>query len=58
VTTHFVVNPKIVTSEFPFRAVRQDAPPAGSKLREKMGKFVPQGALDLGGAVFTQSRIY
>ena len=36
VTTLFVADAEIVARRAPFQTVRQDAPPAGTKLREKV----------------------
>jgi hypothetical protein len=57
VTTLFVANAKIVTSRAPFRTVRQNAPPPGTKLREEVRQFMTQCSIDLGKSMFVESRI-
>jgi hypothetical protein len=57
VTTLFVANAKIVARRAPFRSVRQDAPPAGPKLREEVRQFMTQCSIDLGESMFAESRI-
>jgi hypothetical protein len=47
VTAHFVADSEITASVTPFRAVRQDPPAAGTKLREHMCQFVTQRSIDV-----------
>jgi hypothetical protein len=56
-TARFVANSEIATRRAPFGTVGQDPPASGAKLRQEMGQFVPKSAIDLGYAVFAQSRI-
>ena len=53
----FVANPKITAGPAPFRSMRQNATPAGAKLREKMGQLMTKGAIDFPFSVFSESRI-
>jgi hypothetical protein len=57
VTAHFVSDSESATGRAPFGAMRQDSPASGAELREKMREFVPKCAIDLGVAMFAQSRI-
>ena len=57
VTTLFVANAEIMARRTPFRTVRQNAPPAGTKLREKVRQFMAQCSIDLGESMFAESRI-
>ena len=50
-TTLLVRNSQIATSLPPFDTVRQNPPPARTKLRENMRQFVAQGAIDFGRMV-------
>jgi hypothetical protein len=57
VTTLFVANAEIMARRAPFRSVRQNAPPAGAKLREEVRQFMTQCSIDLGESMFAESRI-
>ena len=57
VTTLFVANTEIMARRAPFRTVRQNAPPAGTKLRKKMRQFMTQCSIDLGKSMFAEQRI-
>src|SRR3981189_1219072 len=57
VTTRFVANAEIMARRTPFRTVRQNAPPAGPKLREEVRQFMTQCSIDLGKSMFAESRI-
>ena len=54
VTTLFVANAEIVTGRAPFRTVRQNAPPTGTKLREEMRQLMTQCSVDLGKSMFAE----
>ena len=56
-TTLFVANAEIMARRAPFRTVRQDAPPAGTELREKMRQFMTQCSIDFGKRMFAEPRI-
>ena len=45
-TTLLVANPEVVASLPPFNTVRWNPPPARAKLREDMGQFMAQCAVD------------
>ena len=53
----FVGDPKVAAGVSPFRAVGRQAAPARAELGQEMGQFMAQGAVDLGGVVFAQTRI-
>ena len=57
VTTLFVANAEIMARRAPFLTVRENAPPAGTKLREKVRQFMAQCSIDLGESMFAESRI-
>ena len=51
VTTGFVANPEITAGVTPFWTMRRDAAATSTKLREKMGEFVAQRAINFGLAI-------
>ena len=55
--TIFVANAEIMARRAPFRTVWQDAPPAGTELREKMRQFMTQCSIDFGKRMFAEPRI-
>jgi hypothetical protein len=57
VTTLFVANAEIMARCAPFRTVRQNAPPTGTKLRKEVRQFMTQCSIDLGKSMFVESRI-
>ena len=57
VTTLFVADAEIVARRAPFQTVRQDAPPASTKLREEVRQFMTQCSIDLGKSMFAEPRI-
>ena len=53
----FIANAKIAASLAPFRSMRQNATPAGPKLREKMRELMTKRAIDFRLSVFRESWI-
>ena len=56
-TARFPGNAEITAGLAPFRPVRGEAAPSGTPVRDEMRELVPQGAIDLSLAKFTQTRI-
>ena len=57
VAAFFIADAKIEASLAPFRSMRQNAAPAGPKLREKMRELMTKSAIDFGFSVFSKSWI-
>ena len=55
--TRFIGDPKITAGLPPLRAVRRNLSPARAEVRQQMGQFMPQGAVDLVRAVVLQTGI-
>jgi hypothetical protein len=53
----FTNDSQLATGHPPFRAMRKNAAAASARLRDQMGQFVPQRAIDFRCAVIAQARI-
>jgi hypothetical protein len=58
VAAELAANAQVVTGAPPFRAMGTDAASTGASMSEEVSQLMAQGAVNLRGAVFAQTRIH